>query len=73
MAKGKIVAAKAVKREKGKMYFVDGDGNVRSVTMKRKAAAKKAAPKKKVAAKKAAPKKKVAAKKAARKSPAKKK
>ena len=36
MAKGKIVAAKAVKRNKGKMYFVDGQGNVRETSMNRR-------------------------------------
>jgi hypothetical protein len=36
MAKGKIIAPKAVKREKGKMYFIDGSGNVRETKMNRK-------------------------------------
>lgn len=54
MAKGTVVASKAVKREKGYMYFVDGEGSVRKTKMGKKSA-KKAAPKK--AAKKAAPKK----------------
>lgn len=58
MAKGTIVAAKAVTRKKGYMYFVDGDGNVRSTPMgKRKASAKKAT------TKKAAPRKKAVARK----------
>lgn len=36
MAKGTIVAKNAVKRQKGFLYFVDKDGNVRRVPMKRR-------------------------------------
>lgn len=49
---GKILIKGAVKRQKGCMYYVDGQGNVCEAQMarggkKKKAAAKKAAPKKK--------------------------
>lgn len=35
MAKGTIVKKGAVKRKKGFLYFVDGDGNVRETKMAR--------------------------------------
>ena len=65
MAKGTIIGK--VKRTKGMLTFVDGDGFVRQTPMKRskkKAAPKKAAVKKKAttAKKKAPAKRKVAAK-----------
>jgi hypothetical protein len=76
MAKGTVVAKKAVTRKKGYLYFVDADGSVRETKMNRKGgkkgrkvcapkAAKKAAPKKRKTVKKAAPKKRAVAKKAA--------
>ena len=33
---GTIVLKNAVKRQKGMLYFVDGDGNVRKTKMKRR-------------------------------------
>lgn len=36
MAKGTIVARGVVKRKKGQLYYVDGEGNVRSSPMKRR-------------------------------------
>lgn len=75
MAKGTIVAKNAVSRKKGKMYFVDGSGNVREVTMNRRGG-KKGRHVCKVAAKKVkrktAAKKKTVAKKTTRKKVAKK-
>ena len=63
MAK-KIIVRAAVKRQKGKLYFIDGNGNVVETSMNRKGGKKgrhvcstKTA-KKKTAKKKAAPKKK---------------
>lgn len=61
MAKGTIVTAKAVTRKKGVMYFVDGEGNVRSTPMGKR----KSSPKKATTKKAAAPKKKAVAKKKA--------
>lgn len=34
MAKGRVVAKKAVKRRKGYLYYVDKNGNVRETKMK---------------------------------------
>lgn len=61
MAKGRIVASRVVKRSAGKMYFVDGSGNVREASMNRKggtagrrtcsAPKRKSAPRKKARAK----------------------
>jgi len=36
MAKGTIVVKKAVKREKGYLYFIDKEGNIRRTKMKKK-------------------------------------
>lgn len=35
MAKGTIVVKNAVKREKGYLYFIDKDGNIRRTKMKK--------------------------------------
>lgn len=40
MAKGKIVSKGAVTREKGHLYCVDGQGNVREAKMNRRGAKK---------------------------------
>ncbi len=62
MAKGKIIVKGAVKRKKGFMYFVDGDGNLRETARNTKGgkkgrtvckSKKKAAPKKKRSVKRA--------------------
>jgi hypothetical protein len=36
MAKGTIVVKKAIKRQKGMLYFVDRYGNIRKTGMKRR-------------------------------------
>lgn len=41
MAKGTIVSKSKVKREKGYLYFVDKQGNVRKVKMARRGRRKK--------------------------------
>lgn len=72
MATGKTVGK--ITRQKGKMYAVDGAGNVKEYTMnrgrsgtaKKKPAAKKKAAPKKAAKRKPAAKKKTAAKKRTR-------
>lgn len=50
-----IVVKNAIKREKGKLYFIDKTGNVCCTNMKR--SSKKAAPKKAAAKKKTAKRK----------------
>ena len=75
---GKVLVKSAVKRQKGKLYYIDGKGNVCEASMnrkggkkgrkscavpKRKPAAKKKVVAKKKPTKKAAPRKKVTRKK----------
>ncbi len=49
---GKVVVKNAIKREKGKLYYIDKAGNVCCTEMKRKTLAKKPAAKKKAVKKK---------------------
>lgn len=49
---GKVIVKNAIKREKGKLYYVDKAGNVCSADMKRKTAVKKSAANKKAVKKK---------------------
>lgn len=63
---GKIVKKAAVKRKKGYLYFVDGDGNVRETPMannRKKATKKKVATKKKATTKRKTTAKKSTARK----------
>lgn len=55
---GKIVAKKVIKRKKGFLYYVDGQGNVCEAKMARGGKKKKKAAKKKVVKKKKPVKKK---------------
>jgi hypothetical protein len=67
---GKVLLKNAIKRQKGKLYYIDGKGNVCESSMNRKGGKKGrkscAAPKKKAAPKKRALKKSATQKKTTR-------
>lgn len=64
---GRVIAKKIVKRKKGFLYYVDGEGNICEAKMARGGKKKKKAVKKKVVKKKEPAKKKVVKKKAVKK------